>query len=266
MSRLLICLVAFCLAPVSTFSQDIGVSIGGGVVQANGQPPRDARLATGHSAIRGRVLASDGGQPLRRATVRINAAELRVARTAFTDADGRYDFRDLPAGRYSISASKPTFVNWSYGQTLPNGPGKPIALSDNQTADNVDMRLLRGAVITGRVLDEFGEPVPNAAVTALRRQYQQGQSRLSPAGDRAQANDIGDYRIFGLAPTKSGRSIHGLARLVCLQREFRPADSSGDDRHCHWRHFAVMGRQARDWNPMGNHLHCGRLSGLGHRQ
>jgi len=200
MSRLLICLVAFCLAPVSTFSQDIGVSIGGGVVQANGQPPRDARLATGHSAIRGRVLASDGGQPLRRATVRINAAELRVARTAFTDADGRYDFRDLPAGRYSISASKPTFVNWSYGQTLPNGPGKPIALSDNQTADNVDIRLLRGAVITGRVLDEFGEPVPNAAVAALRRQYQQGQSRLFPAGERAQANDIGEYRIFGLAP------------------------------------------------------------------
>ena len=125
MSRLLPCLVALCLAPVSTFSQDIGVSIGGGVVQANGQPPRDARLATGHAAIRGRVLASDGGQPLRRATVRINAPELRVARTALTDPDGRYDFRDFPAGRYSINASKPTFVNWSYGQTLPNGPGKP---------------------------------------------------------------------------------------------------------------------------------------------
>ena len=200
MSRLLPCLVAFCLAPGSTFSQDIGVSIGGGVFQTNGQPPRDARLATGHAVIRGRVLASDGGQPLRRATVRISAPELRVARSALTDADGRYDFRDLPAGRYSINASKPTFVNWSYGQTLPNGPGKPIALSDNQTADNVDVRLLRGAVITGRIVDEFGEPVPNAAVTALRRQFQQGQTRLFPSGERAQANDIGEYRIFGLAP------------------------------------------------------------------
>ncbi len=200
MPRLLPCLVAFCLAPVSTFSQDIGVSIGGGVFQTNGQPPRDARLATGHATIRGRVLASDGGQPLRRATVRINGSELRVSRSALTDAEGRYDFRDLPAGRYSINASKPTFVNWSYGQTLPNGPGKPIALSDNQTADNVEIRLFRGAVIAGRVLDEFGEPVPNAAVTALRRQYQQGQSRLLPAGERAQANDIGEYRVFGLPP------------------------------------------------------------------
>jgi protocatechuate 3,4-dioxygenase beta subunit len=200
MSRLLPCLVAFCLAPVSILSQDIGVSIGGGVLQTNGQPPRDARLATGHAAIRGRVMTSDGGQPLRRAVVRIGAPELRVARTALTDADGRYDFRDLPAGRYSITASKPTFVSSSYGQTVPDGPGRPIALSDNQTADNVDIRLLRGAVITGRIVDEFGEPVPNAAVTALRRQYQQGQSRLLPSGDRAQANDIGEYRVFGLAP------------------------------------------------------------------
>jgi protocatechuate 3,4-dioxygenase beta subunit len=200
MPRLLFCLIALSFLPSSVFSQDIGVSIGAGVVQANGQPPRDSRLATGHAAIRGRVLASDGGQPMRRATVRVNAPELRVARTAVTDADGRYDFRDLPPGRYSINASKPAFVNWSYGQTLPNGSGKPIVLSDNQTADNVDIRLFRGGVITGRVIDEFGDPVPNAAVTPLRRVYQQGQNRLSPAGDRAQANDIGEYRIFGLAP------------------------------------------------------------------
>jgi protocatechuate 3,4-dioxygenase beta subunit len=200
MSRLLPCLVAFCLAPSSTFSQDIGVSIGGGVVQTNGQPPRDARLATGHAAIRGRVLASDGGQPMRRATVRVSAPELRIARTAFTDADGRYDFRDLPAGRYSINASKPAFVSWSYGQTRPNNPGTTITLSDTQTAENIDIRLSRGAVITGRVIDEYGEPVPNASVTALRRQYQQGQSRLIPSGDRGQANDVGEYRIFGLAP------------------------------------------------------------------
>jgi len=200
MSRLLPCLVALCLAPSSAFSQDIGISIGGGVVQANGQPPRDARLATGHAAIRGRVLASDGGQPMRRATVRVSAPELRVARTAFTDPDGRYDFRDLPAGRYSINASKPAFVSWSYGQTRPNSPGTTITLSDTQTADNVDIRLSRGAVITGRVIDEYGEPIPNASVVAMRRQYQQGQNRLIPSGERAQANDIGEYRIFGLAP------------------------------------------------------------------
>ena len=200
MSRLLPCLVALCLAPSSAFSQDIGISIGGGVVQANGQPPRDARLVTGHAAIRGRVLASDGGQPMRRATVRVSAPELRVARTAFTDPDGRYDFRDLPAGRYSINASKPAFVSWSYGQTRPNSPGTTITLSDTQTADNVDIRLSRGAVITGRVIDEYGEPIPNASVMAMRRQYQQGQNRLIPSGERAQANDIGEYRIFGLAP------------------------------------------------------------------
>ncbi len=200
MSRLLLCFVALCLSAPSTFSQDIGVSIGGGVVQTNGQLPRDARVPTGHAAIRGRVVANDGGQPMRRATVRISAPELRVARTAFTDPDGRYDFRDLPAGRYSINASKPAFVTWSYGQTRPNSPGAIVTLTDNQTADYIDIRLSRGAVITGRVIDEYGEPVPNASVTALRRQYQQGQVRLIPAGERGQANDIGEYRIFSLSP------------------------------------------------------------------
>ncbi len=200
MSRLLSWLVALCLAPIPTFAQQIIGGVEGGVAQAGGPPARDARPTTGRSIIRGRVLASDGGQPMRRANIRITAAEVRGARTTLTDADGRYEFRDLPAGRYTINASKAAFVSWTYGQTRPNAPGKPLALLDGQTADNIDIHLPRGAVITGRIIDEFGEPAPNASVTPMRQQYFQGQRRLMAVGNRAQANDIGEYRIFGLAP------------------------------------------------------------------
>ena len=110
MSRVLAGLVALCLVAPSVSAQDAAV-VGGftqGFIQIqgtpNGQPPRDVLPATGRSTIRGRVLTADGGQPMRRATVRITAPELRVPRTALTDADGRYEFRDLPAGRYSINA------------------------------------------------------------------------------------------------------------------------------------------------------------------
>ena len=195
MSRLLPCLVALCLAPSSAFSQDIGISIGGGVVQANGQPPRDTRLATGHAAIRGRVLASDGGQPMRRATVRVSAPEVRVARTALTDADGRYDFRDLPAGRYSIQRVQARVRQTGpTGRHVPTARARPSRFPTPRPLTNIDIRLSRGAVITGRVIDEYGEPMPNASVMAMRRQYQQGQNRLIPSGERAQANDIGEYR------------------------------------------------------------------------
>jgi hypothetical protein len=75
-----------------------------------------------------------------------------------------------------------------------------VALLDGQTAENVDIHLPRGSVIAGRIIDEFGEPVPNASVTPLRQQYAQGQRRLMAVGNRAQTNDIGEYRIFGLVP------------------------------------------------------------------
>jgi protocatechuate 3,4-dioxygenase beta subunit len=119
---------------------------------------------------------------------------------ALTDDDGRYEFRELPAGRYSITASKTAFVFWSYGQTQPGSPGAPLVLGDNQTANAIDIRLLRGAVITGRISDEFGDPVPNASVMVMRQQFLQGQRRFVPTGGRATTDDVGEYRVFGLAP------------------------------------------------------------------
>jgi hypothetical protein len=117
-----------------------------------------------------------------------------------TDADGRYEFRELPAGRYAINASKITFVGWAYGQTQPNSPGKPLALADNQTADNINISLPRGAVITGRVTDDFGDTVPNVRVQLMRQQFRQGARTLVPGGSTVTTNDIGEYRVFGLTP------------------------------------------------------------------
>ena len=61
-------------------------------------PPRDqAPTATGTARIRGIVVASDDGRPLRRVVVRVNALEQREPRSATTDLSGRYEIADLPA-------------------------------------------------------------------------------------------------------------------------------------------------------------------------
>lgn len=199
MPRLLASLLAVLLVPSLVASQQIPTGVTGGFV---GQPPRDVRPATGRSTIRGRVVAADSGQPMRRATVRVTAPELRVPRTTLTDVNGRYEFQQLPAGRYSINATKSVFVNWSYGQTQPASPGKPLVLAENQTVEDIDISLPRGSVVTGRVTDEFGDPAPNVLVSVMRLQFLQGQQRLTPAGtgSTSATNDIGEYRMFGLPP------------------------------------------------------------------
>ena len=111
-------------------------------------PPRDqsSAPATGTAKIRGLVVASDDGRPLRRVGVRVTAPELREERSASTDLSGRYEIADLPAGRYTVTASRAGFVTISHGQTRPNEMGRPIDVSDGQTVERINFSLPRGAV------------------------------------------------------------------------------------------------------------------------
>src|SRR5262249_33706958 len=82
-----------------------------GVALPNGLPQRDtSKPATGTSVIRGRVIDASTGAPLRRAGIRISGAEIREMRTALTDAEGRYEFTELPAGQFNLSAAKSGYV------------------------------------------------------------------------------------------------------------------------------------------------------------
>ena len=61
--------------------------------------------------------------------------------------------------------------------------------------------LLPSATTRPRIVDEFGDPVADVQVMVLRPQYVNAERRMVPAGGRpAATNDLGDYRIFGLAP------------------------------------------------------------------
>jgi hypothetical protein len=163
-------------------------------------PPRDTAPKTGTARIRGRVVAADTGQPLRKAQVRATSAELRENRLTTTDANGVYELAELPAGRYQLTASKGSFVQLQYGQTRPFEAGKPLQVGDGQTVDKVDFSLPRGGLVTGTVIDEFGEGATDVQVSAMRYQFIQGRRQLMPAGRTVTTNDIGEYRLFGLPP------------------------------------------------------------------
>lgn len=165
-------------------------------------PPRDPRGGaplTGTAKLAGRVVAQDG-TPLRRAQVTVFSAEGQVRRMTTTDGEGRYEFVELPAGRFTVNASKAGYVSLQYGQRRPFEPGTQVVVAEGQTFASIDFALPRGSVIAGRISDEFGEPIAQARLQAQRFQYgPDGQRRLAPV-QMATSDDRGEFRLYGLMP------------------------------------------------------------------
>lgn len=127
--------------------------------------------------------------------------------TVTTNADGRYQITNVPAGVYRISVYAPAYViegesrmSYEYGKTVNVAEGDEI--------ENLNFSLVRGGVITGKVTDEYGKPVIAEGVGAFRLD-QQGRRDNAAAGEmlRWQTDDRGVYRIFGLEP---GRYVVGV--------------------------------------------------------
>ncbi len=166
-----------------------------------GAPPRDVRpAATGTAVIRGRITAGDTGRPLRRARIRLTAPELPPqGLTTSTNPDGKYEIKDLPAGRYTLQVMRSGYLTLNYGQHRPLEVGKPLQVFDRQVVENIDFALPRTSVITGRIIDELSEPVASALVFAMRTTYFQGRRRIVPVTN-ASTDDAGQYRLTGLSP------------------------------------------------------------------
>jgi hypothetical protein len=169
-----------------------------GAPQAPARDTKAPKAATG--VIRGRVVAADNGAPLRRARLVLSAPGQQKTSSATADLQGRYEFTELPAGRYTLIASKTSYVTLQYGQRRAFESGKPIELADAATLEKVDFVLPRGGVISGAVVDDLGEPVAGVRVTAMRSRYDGGKRKLAPTGRAAETNDLGQYRIYGLQP------------------------------------------------------------------
>jgi len=184
------------------------------------RPQGTTPATTPAGRMSGRVIAGDTGRPIRRARIFISAAELPGGRGTLTDDNGAFDFTDLPAGRYTINASKNGYIQLSYGQRRPLQAGTPLQLLDGQQLKGVDFALPRGGVISGRVSDETGDVMAGVMVQVMRYQYQQGDRRLVPAG-QAQTDDRGVYRLWGLNP--GDYYVSAVARNEGLGGRFGPA-------------------------------------------
>ena len=86
------------------------------------------------------------------------------AKTSLTDADGRYEFRDLPAGRFTVNASKSGYVMVQYGQSRPFESGRPIELAEKQVHEvmvpRIDIKALPVSATLAEIIGRSARWLP----------------------------------------------------------------------------------------------------------
>jgi hypothetical protein len=189
-------------APVLLAAQQSAtVSPQAGQSQApNSQPTRPEDLCS----VEGQVVNAITGEPVKKAQINMNGSGGRGKATSFgavTDGSGGFVIENLDPGPYSLSAERNGFVRQQYGARGPDRPGSPVVLSAGQHTRDLVFRLLPQGVIAGHILDEDGEPVERAQIRVMRYRFVGGRKQMSTSGN-ASTDDLGEYRVFGLAAGK----------------------------------------------------------------
>lgn len=120
---------------------------------------------------------------------------------AVTSNDGRFVFRDLPAGTFTLTSTLNGYHPGASGQARPAGPSRPLVVADGSRVTDVLVPMWRLSTVSGVVRDDRGDPLVGAYIRAMRRSLTSGQSELIYAGGGGEATDEqGRFRIAGLAP------------------------------------------------------------------
>lgn len=135
------------------------------------------------ASVEGLAIKAGTTEPVAHARVMLTSVEGRLADTRVADTDdrGRFVFRGVAAGAYRLLAQHDAFVR---------ATGRTVTIASGQSIRDLVIAMTPTGVITGRVVDEYGLPVPDVYVRAS----------LKDSTFEATTNDLGEYRIFGLPP------------------------------------------------------------------
>lgn len=170
--------------------------------QSNGGSPA-ANTQEHQCPVVGAVVSATTGEPIHKASVRL----IRLAEGSGSTATGTYGATtdslghfqlQVNAGRYAMQVNRNGYAQQTVGLLGPAKAASIVTLTCG--TEIVELRFLMATqgLITGTVVDEDNEPVANAIVEAFNDRAVLAAGRARAAG-LARTNDLGKYRIFGLA-------------------------------------------------------------------
>lgn len=152
--------------------------------------------------IAGRVVSASDGHPLAGATVSIvqqRGGNLKAS--VISGDDGGFAFEDLSAGKFFMLGQRRGFISSAYNQhgqfstAIVTGAGMDI------DTESLVLRLPPAASVTGRVVNEFAEPVQGASVTLYREGYKTGRKEIKSSGT-GPTDSFGEFSFRDLAAGK----------------------------------------------------------------
>src|ERR1043166_2228741 len=165
-------------------------------MHAQSTAPEPSRQRPAARVVRGRVLASGSDVPLRHARVQAKTGD-RVLASVLTDAEGAFAASIPAAGATHLVVGKPGYL--THDMSAPRGGA------------DLDVRLTKAAVISGRITDTTGNPVSGMTVTA---ELPGSAAATSTAVATGRTDDLGDYRLSGLREGRYLVSVNSIAPAI----------------------------------------------------
>jgi Carboxypeptidase regulatory-like domain len=148
--------------------------------------------------IAGTAVSKADSRPLARARITVrDANDPKKFLSIVTAEDGKFEFTGLPAGKYSLTGARRGFISASYDQH--DQYSTAIVTGAQLDTETLVLRLAPDAVITGKVLDEFGEPVRHATVQLYFDDHSRGVDQIRQSRG-TQTDDLGEYEFTPLRP------------------------------------------------------------------
>jgi hypothetical protein len=156
-----------------------------------------AGISIGSSSLSGRVTDQVTRRPLRDVVVTLTSDDLKHKLSTITDASGTFEFARIAAGAYIVDAELPGYVPQTFGMDDRRRDAALIRVEVGEHRRAIDVALVRGGSITGRVTSDNGQPVRNAQVGVLEATGGTGARRFMQS-IRARTNERGEFTLTDL--------------------------------------------------------------------